>query len=120
MIMTDFNAAIENLVTAIADDMRLWTARAEYGDMERAEKFASELTLNVGRKYVKITSDEVCEYDQSTRSSVWGFVVREDDNKFKKGDILLAAGYNQPARNKPRGNIFEGYPNISWTGPGYL
>lgn len=120
MIMTDFNAAIENLVTAIADDMRDWTARSEYGDLERAEKFASELTLNVGRKYVKITSDEVSEYDQSTRSSVWGFVVREDDNKFKKGDILMAASYSQPARNKPRGNIFEGYPNISWTGPGYL
>lgn len=117
--MTDFNAAIENLVTAIADDYRAWTARSEYGQMEQAEKWASELTLNVGRKYVKITSDQV-DNNQTTRSTVWGFVVRENDNKFKKGDILMAAGYNQPARNKPRGNIFEGYPNISWTGPGYL
>ena len=45
--------------------------------------------------------------------------VFEDDKKFTKGDILMAAGYNAPARNKPRGNIFENY-HIQWTGPRYL
>ena len=31
----------------------------------------------------------------------------------------MAAGYNAPARNKSRGNIFEDY-SIQWTGPNYL
>ena len=33
-------------------------------------------------------------------TNVGGFVVITDtDKKFKKGDILMAAGYNKPARN---------------------
>ena len=52
---------------------------------------------------------------------VWGFVVGVDnDPKFKKGDVLKAAGYNTPARNAPRGNVLEGGFNINWTGPEYL
>ena len=53
--------------------------------------------------------------------SVWGFVVNtENDKKFKKGDILKAAGYAAPARNKARGNIVDGGYTINWTGPLYL
>jgi len=56
-----------------------------------------------------------------TQNSVWGFVVNVDDDKmFRKGDILKAAGYNAPARNKPRGNILDGGYQIRWTGPLYL
>ena len=52
---------------------------------------------------------------------VWGFVVGTDtDPKFKKGDVLKAAGFNAPARNAPRGNVLEGGFNINWTGPEYL
>ena len=46
--------------------------------------------------------------------------MKEDDKKFKKGDILLAAGFNAPARNKARGNIFDDALNVRWSGPGYL
>jgi len=110
MIMTDFNASMENLLTSIGEDYRRWTSRSEYGTSERADEFVSELSVEKGRKYAKVISGR----------SVWGFVMMNDDSKFKKGDILMAAGWASPARNKPRGNIFEGYPNISWTGPGYL
>ena len=40
--------------------------------------------------------------------SVWAFIVKEDDGKFKKGDILKAAGGNAPAKNSPRGNVLDG------------
>jgi len=91
--MTDFNAAVDTLVTRIANDYRAWQSRSEFGkNDERADKFQSELTLNPGRKYMKITSDEVSENGRES-SRVWGFVVQVDnDAKFKKGDILMAAG----------------------------
>ena len=46
--------------------------------------------------------------------------VKEDSGKFKKGDILKAAGYRAPARNSARGNVLEGNYAIQWTGPLYL
>ena len=52
---------------------------------------------------------------------VWAFVVNtDDDKKFKRGDVLKAAGFNAPARNAPRGNVLDGGFNIRWTGPLYL
>jgi len=120
MTMTDFNTAVDTLLTNIADDYRNWISRCEYGDVLRADKFAEELTLNPGRKYLKITNEEVSDCGERTSSRVWGFVVQEDDNKFKKGDILMAAGYNAPARNKSRGNIFDDKYSVRWTGPHYL
>jgi hypothetical protein len=65
------------------------------------------ISYNVGSKYIKVV----------TNNSVWGFVVNTDnDKKFKKGDILKAAGYAAPARNFPRGNILEGGYTVRWTG----
>jgi|TARA_R110000737_G_scaffold89353_1_gene121909 hypothetical protein len=120
MIMTDFNAAIDTLLTNIAGDYRAWVGARDNADISRADKFAEELTLNPGRKYMKITNEEVSDDGQRTSSRVWGFVVLGDDMKFKKGDILMAAGYNAPARNKARGNIFDEQYTVSWTGPRYL
>ncbi len=117
--MTDFNTACNELIVAIGDDYKAFTLRSEYGyDAERVNKFREELTLNPGRKYMKITNEEVRDCGRIA-SRVWGFIMLEDDKKFKKGDILMAAGYNAPARNKPRGNIFTGY-DVRWTGPNYL
>ena len=109
-IMNNFDTAVETLLERIGNDFERWTNNSEYGnDPDRVEKFRNQLSLKTGRKYVKILTDR----------SVWGFVQIEDDKKFKKGDILMAAGYDSPARNKARGNIFEDY-SIQWTGPNYL
>ena len=110
MTMTDFNASMENLLASIGENYRQWNSRSEYGTAEQVTEFVSELSVEEGRKYAKVISGR----------GVWGFVVLNDDSKFKKGDILMAASWSTPARNKPRGNIFEGFPSISWTGPGYL
>jgi len=55
-----------------------------------------------------------------TRGSVWGFIVKADDKLFKAGDILKAASWSAPARNKPRGNVFTDLSWVQWTGPAYL
>ena len=75
------------------------------------EEYAEKFTVTYGKKYIKITEEG---------NGVKAFIVAVDnDKKFKKGDILLPAGYNAPARNFARGNILDGGYNIGWTGPLY-
>ena len=74
-------------------------------------EYVDGFDIRYGKKYIKI----VC------KNSVAAFVVGVDnDKKFKKGDILMAAGWNAPARNKARGNILDGGYPINWTGACYL
>ena len=78
-------------------------------------KWKSGITTSEGKKYIKIKGPE----------SVWGFIVKEDfatskGRMFKKGDVLMAAGCNTPALNRPRGNVLTGEGHIVWTGPEYL
>ena len=73
--------------------------------------YADTYDIRYGKKYIKI----VCN------NSVAAFVVGVDnDKRFKKGDILKAAGWNAPARNAARGNILDGGYPIDWTGACYL
>jgi len=71
--------------------------------------FEDSFTIKEGKKYIKIIRE----------NGVWGFIVKEDGPKFKRGDILKAAGWNAPATNAARGNIFEEF-SVAWTGPHYL
>jgi len=83
-----------------------------YADMTK--EFNDNLEVRPGNKYIKIVSKQY---------GVWGFIVNTDkDKKFKKGDILMAAGFNAPARNQARGNVITGYNihQLFWTGPAYL
>jgi len=111
---------VEKLLENIKTDYLEWTKACRGGSSESGElsdinlrmidDFNNGVRFSEGNKYIKIL----------TSTSVWGFIVNVDnDKKFKKGDILMAAGYNAPARNKARGNLFEGY-EIRWTGPHYL
>ena len=76
------------------------------------DKFDENVEVKHGKKYIKIVG--------GVSTGVWGFIVATDNHpKFKKGDILKAAGYNAPAMNAARGNIFEDY-TVTWTGPLYL
>ena len=110
---------IEGLITAISDDYKRWTAMSQRGEpsqfsKDRVAEFVSTMEVSEGSKYIKIIRND------GNQRSVWGFIVKTDsDNKFLRGDILMAAGWAAPARNKPRGNLFTGY-DVQWTGPRYL
>ena len=72
-------------------------------------KFEDELGYSGNaRKYLRIV----------TGNSVWGF-INLTNPKFKEGDILKSAGWNTPALNQARGNIFKDY-SVAWTGPHYI
>ena len=114
---TEMTALIEN----IKNDYLNWTTRCagakgrttltEINKTMIAE-FNEKLTYKTGSKYIKVFTEG---------GSVWGFVVNTDkDKKFRKGDILKAAGYAAPARNGARGNIVDGGYTIRWTGPLYF
>jgi len=110
---------LKKLLEVIAEDYARWDARSPYGDedrkAERQAEFAEGLSIEEGRKYAKIVMKN------GSQQTVWGFVVKGADKKFQQGDILKAAGWSAPARNKPRGNILEGdFSRVRWTGPEYL
>ena len=107
-----------NLLEEIKKDYFQWTARGALAKGEELTEinqkmivqFNENLHFEEGRKYIKVM----------TGGSVWGFVMKADDAKFKAGDILKAAGWAAPARNKARGNIFNDLTWVQWTGPAYL
>jgi len=109
---------IDTLIETIKEDYLKFMTRGGtrvLADVQDAmvEEFNNGLGYKEGKKYIKITN--------RNGSSVWGFIVKgEDDKKFLKGDLLKAAGFNAPARNKARGNIVEGGYTVQWTGPNYL
>lgn len=114
--MINFDAAMEVLLEAIRTEYRGFHTHKQDPELDDTrhtmiDEFSQRLSFKKGRKYTKVI------LDKPTR--VWGFVVNEDDSKFKKGDILKAAGYSTPTRNAARGNIFDGY-RVDWTGPHYI
>ncbi len=103
------NDAINKLLETIKQDYS--TFKSRWVNNERSnqmiEKFNDTLTAKVGKKYIKIISD----------GSAWGFVVNTNDDKmFQEGDILKATSWSAPARNFPRGNIFNDDYQGTWTG----
>lgn len=110
------NVEMTNLIEAIKFDYLKWTSRNHTKELTDVNKimiaeFNENLTFKEGQKYIKVLS----------KGSVWGFIVKTTEDKlFKQGDILKAAGYNAPARNKARGNIFSDLTWVQWTGPAYL
>ena len=107
--------ALNGLFDAIARDYADWHARGEYGSPSDYDEFLKKLHVEEGRKYLKVVQDT------GNQNLVWGFIVKEDDKKFKAGDILKAASWAAPARNKARGNILEeDFSRVRWTGPEYL
>ena len=114
------NSEMTALIENIKNDYLNWTLRctsAKGGGLTEINntmiaEFNKKLTYKTGSKYIKVFTEG---------GSVWGFVVNTDkDKKFKKGDILKAAGYAAPARNAARGNIVDGGYTIRWTGPLYF
>ena len=54
---------------------------------ERVAEFADSLAVEEGRKYLKVIKK------LGSQTMVWGFVQKEDDKKFRAGDILKVAGW---------------------------
>ena len=77
---------------------------------EQVENWNNNTKVSFGKKFIKIVHGH----------GVFAFVMKEDSGKFKKGDILKAAGFNAPALNSARGNVLTGNYPIQWTGPLYL
>ena len=112
----DMAEALSYMETAMIEDYNHFTNM----DTEVARKlrleFATGIEYKYGSKYIKIITGK-----NGGNRSVWGFIVNTDkDKKFKKGDLLKAAGWAAPARNAARGNILKGGYVINWTGPLYL
>ena len=111
------NTEMTTLIENIKEDYLNWTSRVADANKgftltETNKKMIAEfnegISYKTGSKYIKITKE---------RGGVWGFVVNTDnDKKFKRGDILKAAGYAAPARNFARGNIIDGGYTVCWTG----
>jgi len=77
---------------------------------EQVDNWDNNTKVSQGKKYIKIVQG----------TGVFAFVMKEDSGRFKKGDVLKAAGYNKPALNQARGNVLTGNYAIQWTGPLYL
>ena len=104
---------VQNMIAAAIYDYGQWMKPETEVRVKMNEEFAEGWVIKNGPKYTKIL--------QKKGGQVWGFVVNTDkDKKFKKGDLLKAAGFNAPARNAARGNVLEGNFQIQWTGPEYL
>lgn len=104
------NEAIQTLIEAIKNDYATYTNSDSEIRRKMIAEFNEKITFKEGKKYIKIITD----------NSVWGFVVKDDDGKFRAGDILKAASWATPAKNAARGNIIDGDYQIAWTGPNYL
>jgi hypothetical protein len=113
--MTTITQALETLKNDMIADYESWQTASGKPRTEiqarMLDEFINGIEVAEGSKYIKVI----------TGSSVWGFIVNTDkDKKFRKGDILKAAGWAAPARNAARGNILTGGYTIRWTGPLYL
>ena len=115
---TDIKDGIKNLIKAANADYcdRSYREDGTISDhvLKMQEEFKNGWTIKDGKKYIGIYKT------LGSQKSIWGGVVKEDGGRFKKGDILKAAGYGKYAMNAPRGNVLEGNFSVSWTGANYL
>jgi hypothetical protein len=102
--------ALNEYINAIKNDYanQKWSSNSEVKN-KMIEEFNNGLSYIEGKKYIKVVKN----------GSVHSFIVKENEGKFRKGDILKAASWNAPAKNHARGNIFGIY-HISWTGADYM
>ena len=113
-IADNLNDGIVNMMTGAKDDyIKMSTSGGKElvgYSKEQVDNWDNKTKVSEGKKYIKIVQD----------TGVFAFVMKEDSGRFKKGDILKAAGYNKPALNSARGNVLQGGYAIQWTGPLYM
>ena len=110
----NLNDGIVNMMNGAKDDyIKMSTSGGKEltgYSKDQVDKWENLWKVETGKKYIRVVRE----------NGVFCFIVREDSGKFKKGDILKAAGYRAPARNSARGNVLTGNYAIQWTGPLYL
>ena len=119
--MSTMEKEMKDLLVWMAEDYNRWqkaykvyTYGTEGVREEMCANYAAGLRVIEGSKYLKVVGTG----GMGSSESVMLFVVKSDtDKKFRKGDLLKAAGWAAPARNFPRGNVLEGtLGRVSWTG----
>ena len=109
VIASDLEAGIQQYLEAIKADYR---GRGELSDIrkEMVEEFNASIRYEIHRKFIKVIT--------GPQTSVHSFIVRENDGKFKRGDILKAASWKAPAKNFARGNVLSmiHLNAVRWTG----
>jgi hypothetical protein len=87
--------------------------RKEYYEKADMPNQYSELTVEIGNKFIRLWQGTGC----------WGFISRVDGDlkgsPIKKGDLLKAATWKAPAKHA-RGNIIDGSARYGVYGPEYL
>jgi len=106
---------LDDALVKLCDDL----TKLQHGRWKHCKNNGAFYDFKKNRKYIKIIS-----YDTADKggASVWGFINLGNPD-FAVGDVLLAAGWNTPALNRPRGNLLKGYPVIderTMYGPGYI
>ena len=126
--MTDkFKFALNKYLAAIKEDYIQWgKPEAHLTETERSvramsrERFCKSLLYQEGKKYIKVLEQDFSD-PTALMDRVHSFIVLEDSDKFKAGDILMASSYSRPntkGKSPARGNIFEEY-KVRWTGALY-
>ena len=119
-IQKQLDIGVNKLIDHCIEDYRNWSTSNGTKEISNFSSRQIERGLGMhakkGSKYIKVMKDM-----GNGQLSVWGFIVAsENDKKFQVGDILMAAGWKGPARNKARGNVLTGNFGSRWTGPNYL
>ena len=120
MILVDKKAdtleqGINNMMAGAKDDyVKMSTSNGKKElvgySKEQVDKWDSLIRVEQGQKFIRVVRE----------NGVFAFIVKEDNGRFKKGDILKPAGYRAPAKNSARGNVLSGNYYIQWTGPLYM
>ena len=112
-ITKEMETALDRVLKEIVVNYNRFMNGDDESSTEMREEFVRGLKYDIGNKYIKI----------SKGGSVHSFIVNTDaDKKFAYGDILKAASWASPARNKARGSVFNESDiktRLCWTGVNY-
>ena len=97
---------IENYLNHIKARYAAFHSDMGFSSPEMITRFNDSVRVSEGKNYIKVIKD----------GSVHSFIVKNDGDKFKEGDVLKAASWNAPAKNFARGNIITGeLSKIDWS-----